>query len=119
MSVLNQPIEDSRAATQAVAAPTAGATVVTTGVLPAGTYRVTFTTVNVGTAETTAAGLFNMAARKGSAIFTRLNASTTPVQQVVDRVTVDGTVSVNIIAEFASIAGSLYLASICATRLGV
>jgi hypothetical protein len=40
-----------------------------------------------------------MAARKEANIFTRLNAGQQPVQQVVERVTLDNTVSINVIAE--------------------
>ena len=118
MRGLIEGLADSKAASQAVAAPGSGATVVTLGVLTAGTYRVRVVAVNTGTAETTAAGLFNMILRKGTTTVMALPTISTPVEQVVERVTVDGTQSINVSTSAAAIAGSMYIASLSAVRVG-
>ena len=99
------------------AAPSASGTIKSLGVLPAGTYRVNVVTMNAGTAETTAAGLVNMALRKGTTIVGNLLSTGQPATQVFERVTVDGAQSIQVVAVAAATAGSMYLASLTATRV--
>jgi hypothetical protein len=117
-TILNQPIAETKVVAQAVDAPLSGNAIVTTGVLPAGTYRLHIVTHNVGTAETTAAGMFNMAIRHGSTVVGALASTTSSVRQEIERITVNGAESINVVPTVNAIAGSIYLASICATRLG-
>lgn len=113
----NEALANSVSAGACVAAPGSGATVVTLGVLPAGVYRVTVVTQNAGTAETTAAGLVNMILRKGSTTLSALHTTSLVAHQRVERITVDGTQSINVATAAAAIAGSLYVATLSAVRI--
>lgn len=117
MPAANQAVASTVAAGAAVAAPGASATIVTLGVLPAGTYRVSAVVVNTGTAETTAAGFQNFGFRRGTNLVSALPCLASPVRQEFERVVVDGTQSINVIAVAAAIAGSFYVASLSATRI--
>lgn len=117
MSIVGVAVADSKAASAAVSAPGAGATVVTLGVLPAGVYRVFAVAVNAGTAETSTAGLSNMGLYRGATLVSLLPVIGSPVRQDFDRITVNGSEAVAIKAVAASIAGSVYLASLSVSRL--
>lgn len=117
-SIVGLPIVDTKAASAAVSAPGAQATVVTLGVLPAGTYKVSAVAYNAATAETTTAGLVNMGLYAGTGLVSQLPVGASPVRQEFERITVDGTVSINVKAVAAAIAGSIYIASLSAVRLG-
>lgn len=118
MSIFGQAIVDVKAASAAVTAPGAGATVVTLGILPAGTYRVSAVVVNAGTAETTTAGLTNMAIYRGTSNVSGLPTLATPVRQEYERITVNGAESISVKSVAAAIAGSIYVGSLSAVRLG-
>ena len=113
----NEAIAATVASGAAVSAPGAGTTVSSLGVLPAGTYRVHVTVLNAGTAETTTAGLANMILRKGASVIGNLPVTAQPVRQVFERITVDGTQSIQVAASAAAIAGSMYVASLSAVRV--
>jgi hypothetical protein len=118
MSIFGRPVVDSKAASAAVAAPGVAATVVTLGILPAGTYKVSAVVVNTGTAETTAAGLANMGIYHGSTLVSALPTIGTPVRQEFERITVNGAESISVKSIAAAVASSMYVASLSAVRLG-
>lgn len=118
MTIFGQAIVDTKAASAAVSAPGVAATVVTLGILPAGTYRVSAVGINTGTAETTIAGLANMGLYHGATLVTALPTTSVAVRQEFERITVNGAESIAIKAIAASIAGSMYVASLSAVRLG-
>ncbi|MBC7594545.1 MAG: hypothetical protein H7288_11505 [Kineosporiaceae bacterium] len=118
MSIFGQAIVDTKAAGAATAAPGVAATVVTLGILPAGTYRVSAVVVNTGTAETSTAGLANMGLYHGSTLVAALPTISAPVRQEFERVTVNGAESISVKSIAAAIAGSMYVASLSAVRLG-
>lgn len=101
----------------AVAAPTVGATLVTTAVLPAGFYKVELLTYNAGTAETTAAGLFNINLRKGTTVVSAAPSTGQTSRMTFERISLDGTQTLNAVAIAAAIAGSMYIVSLSATLL--
>lgn len=118
MTIFGQPIVDTKGAGAAVAAPAAGATVVTLGILPAGTYRVSAVAVNAGTAETTVAGLANIGVYRGTSLVGALPTISSPIRQEFERITVNGAESISVKSIAAAIAGSMYVASLSAVRLG-
>lgn len=114
---LSRPIADSLGAGAAAAAPTAGVAVATIAAPPAGIYRLSVIVQNTGTAETTAAGLTNMGLYAGATLKAALPTTGSPVRQEFERVTLDGATAVTVKATAAAAAGSMYVASIIATRL--
>lgn len=118
-TVLSKPLGPTIAGGAAVAAPGAGATLSSIGVLLAGTYKVEALTLNGGTAETTAAGLMNINIRRGTNVISAMPSATQPCRMTFERVVLDGTQSINaVVGGAAAIAGSIYMVALSAVRLG-
>jgi hypothetical protein len=117
-TIAGRPIGETKSAGAAVLAPTTAATIVTLGILPAGTYKVNTLSLNTGTAETSTAGLVNIGLYHGSTLVTGLPTVGFPVPQVFERITVNGTESIALKAIGAAIAGSMYVGNLSAVKLG-
>jgi hypothetical protein len=105
----------------AAAAPGAGAAVVASGTLPAGTYAIEITTLQYGTVDANGLNMYlaGPAIRNGVADSTkaRLPSAATPITTVFERVTFDGATTVSIVALAAAGAGSVYAATVRLTQL--
>lgn len=118
-TIHGRPIANTVAGGAAVAAPAAGTTLSSLGVLLAGVYKVEALTMNGGTAETTPAGLMNINIRRGTNVISAMPSATQPARMVFERVQLDGTQSINaVVGAAAGTAGSVYMVTLSVVRLG-